>query len=193
MRHESDTYYQMMDDAVKLLVEFCGRSTDEPGLKDTPARYLRALLEMTGGQRRDPTEILDTQFEVGGPYDEIITLVGIPFCSLCEHHMLPFVGTVDVGYLPQERVVGLSKLARLVDCFSKRLQIQERMTQQIAQALMADPLKAKGAAVVVRSEHMCMSCRGVRKPGARMITSAMLGAFRDSDSARAEFMALCKG
>ncbi len=174
------------EDAVVRLLEFIGEDPKRDGLRDTPGRVTRAWQEMTAGYKQDPAEILSRVFDE--PYDEIVVLQGCPFASNCEHHMQPFVGTVDIGYLPG-KVVGLSKLARLVECFSLRLQVQERLTKQIAEALQTH-LDARGVAVVVRASHSCMACRGVRKPGATMITSAMLGAFREKAEVRAEFMAL---
>jgi GTP cyclohydrolase I len=177
------------EDAVTRLLQYLGEDVTRQGLVETPKRVCKALREMTVGYSESPEKILGTVFEQD--YDEVVICRGIPFTSLCEHHMLPFTGTADVGYLPG-KVVGLSKLARLVDCFSRRLQMQERLTKQIADALM-QYLEAKGAAVVVRGQHACMSCRGVRKPGADMVTSVMLGVFRDKPEARAEFLSLCSG
>jgi GTP cyclohydrolase IA len=156
-------------------------------LANTPGRFVAALGEMLSGYKDDPKEILSKTFE--DDCDEIVVLKSVPFTSLCEHHLLVFSGTVDIGYLPG-KVVGLSKLARLVDCYSRRLQMQERMTRQVATALMTH-LDARGAAVVVRGEHSCMSCRGVKKSGCTMITSCCLGVFRDDHSARMEFLHLC--
>lgn len=158
-------------------------------IANTPGRFVKALEEMTQGYHSSPEEILGKTFE--DDCDEIIILRAIPFTSICEHHLLPFVGTCDVGYLPG-KVVGLSKLARLVDCFACRLQMQERMTRQIAQSLMTH-LEAKGAAVVTRAVHSCMACRGVKKAGAEMVCSSMLGQFRDEPETRAEFLQLCRG
>lgn len=176
------------EDAVRTLIQWMGQDPDEAGLKETPNRVVRALTEMTKGYREDPKAILSKTFEVD--CDEIIVLKKIPFTSMCEHHLLPFSGEVDIGYLPG-RVVGLSKLARLVDCYAQRLQMQERMTRQIAKAL-DEHLGAKGVAVVCRAAHSCMGCRGVKKPGAKMVTSVMLGFFRDNAPARQEFLELCR-
>lgn len=175
-------------DAVVRLLQYIGEDPKRDGLKRTPARVARALREMTQGMREDPEIILSVTFDQ--LYDEVIILRDIPFVSLCEHHMLPFSGTVDIGYIPG-KVVGLSKLARLVDCFSQRLQIQERLTVQIAESIK-QYLNALGVAVVVKAVHSCMSCRGVKKTGAEMVTSAMLGVFREKTEARAEFLSLCK-
>lgn len=176
------------EDAVVRLLQFIGEDVGRDGLKETPARVCKALNEMTQGYFQDPGEILSKTFDES--YDEVVVLKGIPFTSLCEHHLLPFIGTADVGYIPG-KVVGLSKLARLVDCFAMRLQLQERMTRQIADSLMTH-LNAKGAAVIVRAVHSCMACRGIKKAGAEMVTSAMLGLFRDDPKARGEFLELCR-
>lgn len=172
---------------VKQILRFIGQDPTREGLLQTPARVVRAWSEMTAGYYQKPEEILGTTF--GESCDEIIVVRDIEFYSTCEHHMLPFHGRAAVGYLPGERVVGLSKIARLVDCFARRLQIQERMTSEIADA-MEEHLLAKGVGVVIRASHMCMAARGVRKPTADMTTSAMRGAFRTEASARAEFMRL---
>lgn len=176
-------------DAVRRLLEFIGEDPNREGLADTPARVTRALAEMTSGYRQDPATVLATTFDV--ECDEMVVVRGIPFTSLCEHHLLPFVGTVDVGYVPEGRVVGLSKLARLVEVYARRLQVQERMTIQIADAI-EQHLAPKGVAVVVRARHSCMAARGVGKE-AEMVTSRVRGALRDSAAARAEFMALAHG
>lgn len=175
-------------DAVVRLLEHVGEDPNREGLVDTPGRVLRALEEMCEGYAVDPALLLDTTFDE--PYDEMVVVRGVAFTSLCEHHMLPFSGTCTLGYLPTGRVVGLSKLARLVECYARRLQVQERMTSQIAQALM-DHLAPLGVGVVVQAVHSCMACRGVRKRGT-MVTSAMLGALRDVPEARAEFLALAQ-
>lgn len=179
------------EDAVTRLLQFIGEDPSRQGLRETPARVCRALRSMTEGYGESPEAILGTVFEES--YDEIVVLRDIPFASLCEHHMLVFTGTADIGYLPGPKgVVGLSKLARLVDCFAKRLSVQEKMTRQIAEAIR-DHLQAKGVAVVVRAQHSCMSCRGIKKPGSTMLTSSCLGVFRDNPAARAEFFALIGG
>jgi len=177
-------------DSVTRLLEYIGEDPKRDGLRETPDRVLRALKEMTIGYGEKPEQILSRVFEE--QYDEMVMVRGIPFTSLCEHHLLPFVGEVDLGYIPSDKgVVGLSKLARLVDCFSKRLQVQERMTNEIAKAI-EEHLSPRGVAVVVRASHSCMACRGVRKPGAEMVTSSMLGVLRDKPEARAEFLELCR-
>lgn len=165
---------------------------DDPGrdgLRDTPARVVRAFVEMTEGYRQDPREILARTF-ADIPYDGMVMLDGIAFTSMCEHHLLAFTGTARVAYIPRagQPVVGLSKLARLVLCFARRLQVQERMTVQIADAIR-DVLDPLGVGVVLRARHSCMACRGVRV-SAEMTTSVLYGALRDEQAARAEFMGL---
>lgn len=171
------------EDAVRTLLRFVGDDPERDGLLDTPARVARALRELTAGYDEDPAEILSRTFEETS--DEMIVLRGISFHSTCEHHLLPFHGEATVAYLPG-KVVGLSKLARLVECFARRLQIQERLTREIADAVETH-LEARGAAVLVRAHHLCMECRGVRQQNSEMITSAMRGVFRDDTQARGEF------
>jgi len=160
------------------------------GMIDTPARVVKAWRDMTRGYGEDPASILSRTFDADG-YDQIVCLRGVAFQSLCEHHLLPFTGTVDLAYLPGARVVGLSKLARLVDCFARRFQIQERMTKQIADAV-EQHLSARGVLVVVRGTHSCMTCRGVLKPGAEMVTSDVRGLLREVPAARGEALALLR-
>ena len=174
---------------IRELLSRLGEDVTRDGLLETPMRVWKALREMTDGYRQDPKEILGKVFD--DTLDQVIIVRSIPFTSLCEHHLLPFMGSVDIGYLSLGKVVGLSKLARLVDCFAKRLQIQERLTKQIAEAIK-EHLGAPGVAVIVRAEHSCTACRGVRKPGVEMITSEMLGVFREKPEARAEFLALSR-
>ena len=173
------------------MIASTGRDPYDSALKETPVRVVAAFLEMTDGYQRDPVEILKARFDVETDIDEIVMLRGVDFVSLCEHHLLPFVGTATVGYIPARNrgVVGLSKLARLVECFARRLQLQERMTAEIANAMQQE-LEPVGVGVLVQATHQCMACRGVRKPNAVMVTSSMLGAFRVNPSARAEFMAM---
>lgn len=171
---------------VRNLLKYIGEDPDREGLVDTPKRVVKAFEEMTSGYAQNPKEILSKTFEQ--TYDEVIIVRGISFTSLCEHHLLPFTGTADVGYIPG-LVVGLSKIPRLVDCFARRLQMQERLSRQIAEAIQLH-LNAQGVAVVIRGSHSCMGCRGVRKPEAEMVTSVMLGMFKDNASARSEFLAL---
>lgn len=167
--------------------EIVGLDLADPDLAATPARFVRALSEMTRGYHADVPALLETRFN-GHGYDQMILLKGIDFASLCEHHVLPFVGRAHLAYVPSDRVVGLSKLARVVDAFARRLQIQERMTRQIADALDAH-LKPLGVAVVLEASHSCMAIRGVGKAGATMTTSDVRGCFRDQPAARAEFFA----
>lgn len=172
------------------LLEFLGEDPTRDGLIETPKRVIKAWKEMTIGYQQDPSEILVKDFD-GDGYDEMIVCRGVDFVSNCEHHMLPFVGTASVGYLPGKRVVGLSKMARLVDCFAKRLQVQERLTQQIAEAMMQH-LKPRGVGVVITAKHACMSCRGVQKHNAEMVTASLLGNFRQQ-AIRSEFLDHCRG
>ena len=174
--------------AVRTLIRWAGDDPGREGLAETPDRVLRAYAEWFGGYEEDPVALLERTFGESGGYDEMVVLRGIRFVSHCEHHMAPVLGRAHVGYLPRDRVVGTSKLARLVGLYARRLQIQERMTVQIADALEA-VLRPEGVAVVVEASHGCMATRGVREPGARMVTSRMLGAFRDRPETRAEFLA----
>lgn len=178
-------------EALRTILRHLGEDPEREGLKDTPDRVIRSWGELFGGYHEDPADILATTFDEVEGYDELVVLKDIPFQSTCEHHMLPFTGTAHVAYLPGERVVGLSKLARVVDCFARRLQIQERLTRQVVQSLMTH-LAPRGAAAVVEAAHGCMACRGVRKPGATMVTSAFEGELRDA-ARRAELMTLLKG
>lgn len=171
---------------VRALLRFIGEDPDRNGLRDTPARVVRALREMTAGYQQDPAEILSRTLDES--HDEMIVLRGVSFHSLCEHHLLHFSGSATVAYIPG-KVVGVSKLARLVECYARRLQIQERMTQQIAQAVQ-EHLQAVGVGVVIKARHLCMGCRGVQQSGAEMITSCMLGALREQPETRAELLAL---
>jgi len=171
--------------AVRDILSAVGEDPDRAGLAGTPARVERMYTELTAGYALEPGEVLnDAVFDVD--YSEMVVVKDIPFHSLCEHHMLPFAGTAAVAYIPDGRVIGLSKIPRVVDMYARRLQIQERLTQQIADFLM-DQLAPKGVGVVVEATHLCASMRGVRKPGMVMTTSAVLGLFRTSDKTRAEF------
>ena len=179
------------NDAVVDILEWLGEDPEREGLADTPRRVLEALFEMTGGARQDPADVLTTTFD-GEDYDGMVILRSVAFTSLCEHHLLPFAGHAAVGYIPHGRVVGISKLARLVDLYARRLQIQERMTTEIATAIVQH-LDTQDVAVIVRAAHHCLGCRGVHKPEAVMVTSAMLGTFLDSASAaRSEFLSLAE-
>lgn len=173
-------------EAVRTLLAEIGEDPARAGLTGTPERVRRMYAEMTSGYAADPDALFDAWTEVD--YDEMVVVRDIDFASLCEHHLLPFFGKVHVGYLPRGRVIGLSKIPRVVELFARRLQLQERMTQEIAGLLM-ERLAPKGVAVVVEATHLCMTIRGVAKPGATMVTSAMLGTFRRDGRTRAEFLA----
>ncbi len=174
--------------SLRGFLEAMGQDVDSDGLRDTPRRVVEAFAEMTAGYNEDPGKFLSVTFDAEH-YDEIVALAHIPFVSMCEHHLLPFTGTAGVAYLPAEKVVGLSKLARVVDVFARRLQLQERMTKQIAMALV-EHLKPRAVAVVVEAEHSCMTCRGVKKTGAVMRTSFLTGTFHDYPASRAEALRL---
>lgn len=197
------------EEAVRTLLTYLGDDPTRDGLRDTPARVLKALREMTTGLSEDPKDILSKRFKVC--HDELILLKNIPFTSLCEHHILPFDGIAAVAYIPKpcryhpftdEReqpiriegggeVVGLSKLARLVQCFARRPQVQERLTGQIADSIM-EHLKPVGAACVIKAEHSCLACRGARLPGCEFVTSALRGVLRNDTAARSELMSLIR-
>jgi GTP cyclohydrolase I len=176
------------EDAVRELLLAVGEDPDREGLQETPARVARAYKEILAGLWQEPEDVLTTTFDLG--HDEMVLVKDIEIVSLCEHHLLPFHGVAHVGYIPSEtgKITGLSKLARLVDVYARRPQVQERLTTQIADSLMRI-LEARGAIIVIEAEHMCMSVRGIRKPGAKTITSAVRGQLRDS-ATRAEAMSL---
>ncbi len=179
--------------AVRTLIEWAGDNPDREGLLETPNRVVRSYEEFFGGYAQDPEAMLEKVFEEDvGDYDEMVVLTGIRVESYCEHHMVPIIGECTVGYIPDGRVVGISKLARVVEAFAKRLQIQEKLTDQIAQTIQK-VLEPKGVAVVVRAAHQCMTTRGVHKPGVNMVSSSMHGAFREDARARAEFLQLANG
>jgi GTP cyclohydrolase I len=175
--------------AVDTLLRWAGDDPQREGLLDTPARVARAYEDYFAGYADDPLEILQRTFAEVEGYDEMVLLRDVRVESHCEHHMSPILGRAHVAYMPDRRVVGISKLARVVDAYAKRLQIQEKLTAQIANAIQ-DVLEPKGVAVVVEAEHQCMTTRGVQKPGTTMVTSRMLGMFRNSDATRREFLAL---
>jgi GTP cyclohydrolase I len=177
--------------AVRTLIEWAGDDPDREGLHDTPARVARAYEEFFAGYAVDPVAVLERTFAETEGYDEIVLLKNIRLESYCEHHMVPIIGIAHVAYLPAHRVVGISKLARVVQAYSKRLQIQEKLTAQIANTIET-VLQPRGVAVVIESEHQCMTTRGVHQHGASMVTSRMLGAFRDDANTRRELMALIK-
>ncbi len=175
----------------RRLLTSLGEDADRPGLADTPARMAKAWKHWTSGYHQDPIELLKAFEDGAEQYNELIVVRGIPVYSHCEHHLAPFFGKATIGYVPDGKIVGLSKLTRLVDCFAKRLQVQERMTIQIANALM-DALEPKAVGVVVRCRHMCMESRGIRTPGEETITSAMLGELQPNLALRTEFLALAR-
>ncbi|MBL8947873.1 MAG: GTP cyclohydrolase I FolE [Myxococcales bacterium] len=175
--------------AVRTLIRWAGDDPDREGLRGTPDRVVRSYEEFFAGYEDEPIEILSRTFEEISGYDEVVVLKDIPFESHCEHHMVPIIGRAHVGYLPDRRVVGISKLARVVEVYARRLQIQEKMTAEIAQTILI-ALQPKGVAVVIDATHECMTTRGIHRPGVGMVTSQMLGVFRDDPSTRREFLAL---
>ena len=176
-------------EAVKTLIRWTGDNPEREGLKETPKRVIRSYKDFFSGYNSDPREILSKKFKEVEGYDEIIILKNIRLESHCEHHMVPFVGIAHVGYLPKKKVVGLSKLARLVEVFAKRLQIQEKLTAQIANAI-DEVLQPKGVGVIIEASHLCVATRGIHKPESSMVTSRMLGSFRDDQATRKEFLDL---
>ena len=183
---EPDPRTRKVEDAVRTLLAEVGEDPDRPGLRGTPGRVRRTLEQLTDGYQTDPDTLLEgAAFDVD--YDEMVVVRDIELYSLCEHHLIPFFGHAHIGYLPRGTVIGLSKIPRVVDLFAHRLQLQERMTQQIADFLMTR-LEPKGVGVVLETTHLCIAMRGVRRPGATMVTSAMLGTFRSDSKTRAEFL-----
>lgn len=178
--------------AIRVLIEWAGDDPDREGLLETPARVAKAYRELFAGYAEDARGYLEKTFEEVGGYDELIVLRDIRVVSFCEHHMLPFVGRAHVGYLPTNRVVGISKLSRVVNAFSRRLQIQEKLTAQIAEAIN-DILKPQGVGVMIESEHSCMTMRGVNTPGSNLVTSRLMGVLRDDPRTREEFLRLARG
>ena len=173
-----------VEDAVRGILREIGEDPERPGLRETPARVRRMYAELTAGYHVDPVRLLNgAVFDV--PYSEMVVVRDIPFHSLCEHHLLPFFGTAAVAYIPDGRVVGLSKIPRIVEMYARRLQVQERLTQQVADLLM-EQLRPEGVGVVIEATHLCAVMRGVRKPGTLMTTSAVLGIFRRNEKTRAE-------
>ena len=177
------------EDAVRTLIRWAGDDPTREGLLDTPARVVRSYEEFFAGYDEDPREILQRTFEEIEGYDEMVILSDIRLESHCEHHMVPIIGRAHVAYLPDRRVVGISKLARVVEIYARRLQIQEKMTAQIANTI-EEVLRPRGVAVVVEAAHQCMTTRGVHKPGVNMVTSHMLGAFRQDEATRKEFLSI---
>lgn len=178
--------------AVRTLIEWAGDNPDREGLLDTPARVARSYKELFAGYEVEPRAYLERTFEEVGGYNQLVVLKDIRFVSFCEHHMLPVVGVAHVGYLPTDRVVGISKLARVVRGYARRLQIQEKMTSEIATAI-DEVLRPQGVGVVIEAEHSCMTLRGVDVPGASLTTSALLGVVRDDARTREEFLRLVRG
>ena len=172
--------------AVKEILLAVNEDVEREGLKETPARVARMYAELLAGMDDDPKRCLSVFSE---DYDEIVLLRDVPFYSICEHHLMPFIGTAHVAYLPAGVVLGVSKLARIVDCFARRLQIQEKLTNQIADFIM-DSLKPRGVAVVLEASHSCMTIRGIKKPGSVMVTSSLRGIFRSDPKSRSEIMSL---
>ena len=180
---------QEAEAAVRTLLRWAGDNPDREGLRDTPARVARSYKELFGGYAVDPVALLERTFEEVEGYDEIVLLRDIRLESYCEHHMVPIIGRCHIAYMPANRVVGISKLARVVDAFSKRLQIQEKLTVQIANTI-DQVLQPRGVGVIIEAGHQCMTTRGVHKPGVSMVTSRMIGCFRDDPSTRRELLAM---
>jgi GTP cyclohydrolase I len=175
---------------VRQMLEAIGEDPNREGLRKTPERFEKAFCYLTSGYRQDPGKLLSgAMFQV--PYDQMVVVRDIELYSMCEHHLLPFFGRCHVGYLPRKRVIGLSKVARLVNLYARRLQLQERLTRQIAEALM-EHIEPEGVGVVIEAQHLCMVMRGVEKQNSRAVTSAMLGAFRENAQTREEFLALIR-
>jgi GTP cyclohydrolase I len=180
------------EQAVRTLIQWAGDDPDREGLAETPSRVAKSYRELFAGYTTDPRGYLERTFEEVGGYDELVVLRDIPVVSFCEHHMLPVIGRAHVGYLPTNRVVGISKLARVVHGFARRLQIQEKLTAEIAHAI-DEVLSPKGVGVVIEAEHSCMTLRGVNTPGASLTTSRLTGVIRDDARTRQEFLRLARG
>jgi GTP cyclohydrolase IA len=181
-----------VEDAVRTLLVWTGDDPNREGLLDTPARVAKAFTQLFGGYDQDPREELERVFEEVEGYDDLIIVRDIPFFSHCEHHMVPFIGKAHIGYFPHEGVVGLSKLARVVDIFARRLQTQEAMTAQISQTI-SDVLKPRGLAVMIEAEHMCMAMRGIQKQGVSTVTTQFTGLFKDEPSEQTRFFQMLRG
>lgn len=177
--------------AVRVLIEWAGDDPNREGLAETPARVAKAYRELFAGYAQDPRDYLEKTFEQVGGYDNLVVLKDIRVVSFCEHHMLPFLGRAHVGYLPTDRVVGISKLSRVVNAFSRRLQIQEKLTAEIAEAIN-DILRPQGVGVMIEAEHQCMTMRGVNEPGTNLVTSRLMGVIRDDPRTREEFLKLAR-
>lgn len=178
---------ERIETAVREILSAVGEDVDREGIRNTPQRVARMYAELLGGMQEDPKEHLKSVFAEN--YDEIVLLRDIPFFSICEHHLMPFIGAAHVAYLPAGSVLGVSKLARVVDCFARRLQVQERLTDQIADFIMSS-LNPRGVAVVLEASHSCMTIRGIKKPGSVMVTSSLRGIFRRDPKSRSEIMSL---
>ena len=179
-------HFKEVEESIKKILVAIGEEPNRQGLQKTPYRVAKMYQELTKGYNQSPEKLINSaQFDV--PYDEMVVVTNIDFYSLCEHHMLPFFGVAHVGYIPKGKVVGLSKIPRIVDMFARRLQVQENMTQQIA-IVLNDQLKPDGVGVVIEGYHMCMMMRGVEKDKAKMITSSLLGSFKDDPKTRTEFL-----
>lgn len=185
----SDPIPDDVADAIRTLIRWAGDDPAREGLIETPRRVAKAWKEYCGGYDDHPERHLDRVFEEVGGYDEIVLLKDIPFQSHCEHHMAPIIGKAHIAYLPKDHVVGISKLARVLHAFARRLQVQERLTAEVADCIWAN-LRPQGVAVVIEASHACMTARGVRTPGVSMVTSRMMGVFRDDDRSRKEVLAL---
>ena len=189
MDHWSKPTIEEAKNAVNTLIEFFGDNPNREGLRETPERFLRGWGELLAGYNQSPEKLMKTFKE--GCCDELVLVKGIDFVSICEHHMLPFTGVAHVGYLPNERIIGLSKIPRLVDVFANRLQVQERLTGQITNSLM-EFLKPRGVGCVIKAKHYCLSCRGAKKRGTIMVTSSLTGVIREDPKTRKEFFDLIK-
>ena len=178
--------------AVRTLIAFAGDDPNREGLRETPARVVNAYEELFRGYRECPAEVLDRTFSEIGTYNDLVLIRDIPFYSHCEHHIAPFAGKAHVGYVPVEKVVGLSKIARLIDVYARRLQTQEHLTSQVASAI-DEILRPRGVAVMLEAEHMCMAMRGVQKPGVATVTTQFTGLFRDEATEQVRFLTLVRG
>lgn len=182
----------VIERSVRDILVAIGEDPDREGLRDTPRRIADMYSEIFGGLKEDPRELLEVGFD-DEDHHEMVVVKDIPFHSMCEHHLLPFHGVAHAGYIPQGRILGVSKVARLVEILARRPQVQERLTSQVADFLCEGGLKAAGAAVVIEATHLCMTMRGIRKPGSVVVTSATRGSFRDDARTRAEFFAIVEG
>lgn len=191
LRADEHAMHDEVESAIRTLLRWAGDDPDREGLRDTPARVAKAWKEYCAGYGDDPSRHLERTFEEVGGYDEIVLLKDIPFQSHCEHHMAPIIGKAHIAYLPKDRVVGISKLARVLHGYARRLQVQERLTAEVADCIWRK-LQPQGVAVVIEASHACMTARGVHTPGVGMTTSRMMGAFRDDERSRAEVLKLMR-